>query len=89
MELGKLNIGQQKLVSWLSFENNFLTLSYILFIKGEYYIDVFYANQLTNGSPFKSNVFDSSKIKITPNHSGVVGQVVKFEGDLVIIILFL
>jgi hypothetical protein len=63
-------------------------LSYNLFIKGEYYIDVFYANQLTNGSPFKSNVFDPSKIKITPNHSGVVGQVVKFEGDLVILVFF-
>jgi hypothetical protein len=37
---------------------------------------------LVNGSPFKSNVFDPTKIKIVPNLFGVVDQVVKFEGDL-------
>ena len=48
---------------------------------GEYYVDVFYANQLVNGSPFKSNVFDPSKIKITATLFGIVEQVVKFEVD--------
>ena len=48
--------------------------------KGEYYIDMFYANQLVSGSPFKCNVFDPNKIKIVPCLFGVVDQPVKFEG---------
>ncbi len=48
---------------------------------GEYYVDVFYANQLVTGSPFKSNVFDPTKIKIVPNLYGIVDHVVKFEVD--------
>lgn len=48
---------------------------------GEYFIDVFYANQLIPGSPFKSNVFDPSKIKIVPTFYGTVDQAVKFEVD--------
>ncbi|CAF0909290.1 unnamed protein product [Brachionus calyciflorus] len=48
---------------------------------GEYYIDIFFANQLIKGSPFKCNVFDPSKIKMKPTHSGLVDQVVKFEVD--------
>lgn len=52
-----------------------------ILILGEYYVDIFYANQLITGSPFKCNVFDPTKIKITPTHTGVVDQVVKFEVD--------
>ncbi len=48
---------------------------------GEYYVDVFYANQLVAGSPFKSHVFDPSKIKVVQTLYGVVDQVVKFEVD--------
>ncbi len=48
---------------------------------GEYYVDVFYANQLVAGSPFKSNVFDPSRIRIVPNLYGLVDHVVKFEVD--------
>lgn len=44
-------------------------------------MDIFYANQLVNGSPFKCNVFDPTKIKVTPTLYGVVDQVVKFEVD--------
>lgn len=47
---------------------------------GEYYIDVFYANQLVNGSPFKCNVYDPARIKIVPCLFGVVDQIAKFEG---------
>lgn len=48
---------------------------------GEYYIDVFFANQLVNGSPFKCNVYDPTKIKIVPCLFGVVDQLAKFEVD--------
>ena len=47
---------------------------------GEYYIEVFYGNQLVAGSPFKSNVFDPSHIKIVPCLHGIVDQIAKFEG---------
>ena len=47
---------------------------------GEYYIEVFYGNQLVAGSPFKSNVFDPSHIKIVPCLHGIVEQIAKFEG---------
>lgn len=42
---------------------------------------MFYANQLITGSPFKCNVFDPTKIKVTPTLTGLVDQVVKFEVD--------
>ena len=48
---------------------------------GEYYVDLFYANQLVTGSPFKTNVFDPSKIKIVQCLFGVVEEIVKFEVD--------
>lgn len=47
---------------------------------GEYFIEVFYANQMIAGSPFKCNVFDPSKIKIVPCLNGIVNQASKFEG---------
>jgi hypothetical protein len=36
---------------------------------------------MVNGSPFKCNVYDPNKIKIKPCLLGVVGQIVKFEGN--------
>jgi hypothetical protein len=47
---------------------------------GDYYIDIFWDNNLINNTPYKCNIFDPSKIKITPTLSGVIGHVVKFEG---------
>ena len=52
---------------------------------GEYYIDIFYANQLVNGSPFKCNVFDPNKIRVVPCLFGVVDQPVKFEGTFILL----
>jgi filamin len=48
---------------------------------GEYFIEVFYANQLIAGSPFKCNVFDPSQIKVVPCLNGIVNQSSKFEVD--------
>lgn len=48
---------------------------------GEYFIEVMYANQLVNGSPFKCSVFDPSQIRVVPVSHGVVNQTVKFEVD--------
>ena len=83
---GKSNTILLKSVIQMSYiiVDNKIWINFFFKIKGEYYIDVFYANQLVNGSPFKCNVFDSSKIKVTPNLTGVVDQIVKFEGMFII-----
>lgn len=74
-----------KLISVFLFLISQINLSFILFLLcfqiGEYYVDVFFANQLVNGSPFKCNVFDPNKIRMIPTLNGMVDQMVKFEVD--------
>lgn len=64
---------EQMYASWL--------VEYVANEIGEYYVDVFYANQLVPGSPWKSNVFDPTKIKLAPTLHGIVDQIVRFEVD--------
>lgn len=47
----------------------------------EHLLNIFYANVLVMGCPLKCNVFDSTKINITPIQFGFVGQVIKIVVD--------
>jgi hypothetical protein len=55
---------------------------------GEYHVDVFYGNQLINGSPFKIKVCDPNKIKVTPALFGLVNQAIRFEGKIILNVLY-
>ena len=48
---------------------------------GETYFDIFLADELVPGCPFKVNIFDVQKIYVSPLSNGLVGQLVKFEID--------
>ena len=79
LELFEKNIERAFTAPFSNIYKLFLNALFLNFL-GDYYIDVFYGNQLVNGSPFKINVCDPNRIKVTPALFGLVNQVVKFEG---------
>jgi filamin len=48
---------------------------------GETYLDVFLADELVPGCPFKVNIFDVHQIHVSNVQGGLVNQLVKFEID--------
>jgi len=61
--------------------NSTWTVSYIPTEVGETYIDIFFGDELVNGSPFKVNTFDINQIHVSNIDSGIVGHLVKFHID--------
>lgn len=49
---------------------------------GETYFDIFLADELIAGSPFKVNIFDAQQVRISNLHDVFVGQRVQFEIDV-------
>jgi filamin len=57
------------------------TINYIPNEVGETYIDVFLGNELVHGCPFKVNIFNTDKIRVSNINGGIVGHLVKFDID--------
>ena len=58
------------------------TVSYIPNEVGETYFDIFVADELVPGCPFKVNIFDVEKIRVSNIYDGFLGQLSQFQIDI-------
>lgn len=57
------------------------TIYYTPYEVGETYFDIFLADELIPGCPFKINIFDVHRIFVRHLNNGFVAQLVRFEID--------